>query len=622
MTRSVRRTVTTWLGAACLGFVSSSAWALSCDEIVNMVNVNVPENIVIQTMEQSGTRFSADDIRCMAGKLGAKSAVVETARRMSGGSEPAADPPPERDPEPADEGGGGDDGFFELQEEETGGEDEGEGEGDSDRGSNTPCERQLEELVKLYRAKKVLTSSKGFFDLMEDGSCPQAESKIYYYLAKALFDLEMYHSAQYYFMQVVRRGPKNPYFKYALPKLVVIAQLTSNDAELLRIVHKIPPDAFPRQARNHLYYLMGRKLYEQGELSAAGKYFAQISPKSDLYLRSKYFEGVIHNERGKLKSAVKSFRDVYQAEVHPKDAETARVMEELRDLSLINIARIYYGLQRYDNADNYYALVERDSPFWAESLFERGWTSFMRSDMNLTLGLLLTVNSPYYLEDEFIPEATVLRALTFFSLCEYKHVERVLLDFEATYQPMRRELKGFMAEYATPESRKLTDQAFDAYFDDQVNQTTLEKKFFSRMLRNRDLSSHVQHLDLMDEEERLIDQQKSVWRDTIGSHMKKILEQDRTRYKRKAGQVLLGEMQDQYRYLGDLMSQSQIIRFEVVDAQRVDYEYKMQNPDVESFADRVVDYATRPDIIYWPFNGEFWLDELGYYRYTEHGACR
>ena len=85
---------------------------------------------------------------------------------------------------------------------------------------------------------------------------------------------------------------------------------------------------------------------------------------------------------------------------------------------------------------------------------------------------------------------------------------------------------------------------------------------------------------------------------------------------------MLSEMAAQYSYLGDLMSQSQIIRFEVVDAQRQDYEYKMQNPDVSQFDDKVIDFATRTDIIYWPFNGEFWEDELGYYRYTEDGSCK
>ena len=71
------------------------------------------------------------------------------------------------------------------------------------------------------------------------------------------------------------------------------------------------------------------------------------------------------------------------------------------------------------------------------------------------------------------------------------------------------------------------------------------------------------------------------------------------------------------------LSQSQIIGFEVVDAQRLDYEYKASN--FEALTDQSkfdVDFATSPDLIYWPFNGEFWADELGYYNYTEQSSCQ
>jgi hypothetical protein len=47
----------------------------------------------------------------------------------------------------------------------------------------------------------------------------------------------------------------------------------------------------------------------------------------------------------------------------------------------------------------------------------------------------------------------------------------------------------------------------------------------------------------------------------------------------------------------------------------------MKNPELQSQAERKIDFATSKEIIYWPFNGEFWEDELGYYRYTEQGSC-
>jgi hypothetical protein len=146
---------------------------------------------------------------------------------------------------------------------------------------------------------------------------------------------------------------------------------------------------------------------------------------------------------------------------------------------------------------------------------------------------------------------------------------------------------------------------------------------FGRFLRNRDLAALVRHLDIMSAEKETIDDQKALWRDSLGTHLKKQIAKDSRRYKTRAGRLMLKEM-DQVRILiADLLSQSEIIRFEVVSAQRADYAYKMSNPDLlNSFSGLELDFATSVDFIYWPFNGEFWQDELGYYRYTEQGSCR
>jgi TolA-binding protein len=588
---------------------STPAYALSCDEILNMVKVNVPSSIVVQTMENSGTRFTADDLRCLVNG-GAPEDVIDVARNLVDSSTPTPSAP--RPSAPAEDEPQGFDSASMLA-------------GDineiaEDSGDSSPA--KLDAIIAAYKSKKYLTASKGLSDLLEDDTYPGQTSKIQYYLAKSLYDLGMYHGAQHYFMEVVRRGPRNPYFKYALPRLVGIAKHTGNDYELLRIVHKIPPESFPRQAKNHLYYLMGRKLYEKGELSAAAKYFQQISSKSDLYLRAKYFEGIIHNDREKLRSAVRSFRDVYQAEVTLADSRSAADLEDLKDLALINIARIYFSLQRYENSDKYYALVNRNSTYWPQSLFERSWTNFYTNNINHSLGLMLTVNSPYYSENEYIPEITIVKSLAYFNFCEYDEVDRLLREFEADTAPMLEELNAFLEKYKSEEGRKLADQALDTYFRDDHADSTLHRAMFARVLRNRDLASLMRHLDMMDAEIKLVNQQKAVWRDSAGDQIKKIVEGDRSRYRRRAGQVLLQELLGQYRILKDLTTQSEIIRFEVVDAQRMDYEYKMTTADVSSMENKKIDFAVSRDIIYWPFNGEFWQDELGYYRYTENGSCR
>ena len=603
-------------GLALIGLsftAAAPALAVDCAAIMQMVDVGVPSPTIISTMKGSSHTYTAADVTCLQDK-GAPADVVATAQQMAGASAPAPAAPapvpaaPSAAPSAFDSASSlGADLGGDLGEEEM------------DAGGGPQI---VEELIANYRAKKYLTASNGLYGLLVDNTYPDQKTKIEYYLAKSLYDMGMYHGAQHYFMQVVRSGPTSPYFKYALPRLVAIAELTGNDAELLRIVDKIPPEAFPRAAKNHLYYLKGRKLFEDGELSDASTYLQQISTKSELFMRARYFDGIINNERRKLKTAVLAFRDVMQSEPPVTDARRAEEIEDTKDLALMNIARIYYGLQRFENADNYYSLVRRDSTYWPESLFERAWSKFMVQDLNQALGLLLTVNSPYYSTQEFIPEVEILRALTFFNLCEYDEVDRQLADFEDQYAPMVAELEAFLEPYKTKEGRQLADQAFDAYFVKGTKESRLESAMFARILRNRDLASLVRHLDMMDEEVVQVDAQKAAWRDTVGEGIKQVIQKDRQRYKRKAGLYLLREMAYQYEHMKDLLFQAETIKFEVVDAQRLDYEFKMSNPDVDSEDEAPIDYATDPYTIYWPFNGEFWKDELGYYEYTERGSCQ
>jgi hypothetical protein len=266
-------------------------------------------------------------------------------------------------------------------------------------------------------------------------------------------------------------------------------------------------------------------------------------------------------------------------------------------------------------------MVSRDSSYWAESLFERAWTDFLTKDLNQTLGLLLTVDSPYFEDTDFIPEVTYLRALTFFNLCEYDEVERILTGFDAKYKPMQAEVETFFNQYK--DQKDVWDQAYDTYFGQHANpSSSLPKSAFSRILRNRDLGTMVRTLDSMDQEQASINSEKGEWRNNVGDDLLKTIEADRVLYKKKAGNELLREMGKLNEMLKDLLVRSEIVRFEVVDAQRADYEFKAQNQDVAAGTKEHVDYAKTPDIIYWPFNGEFWRDELGYYRYTEHGECK
>lgn len=623
------RNITSALAALCLFGLSSPAYAaLSCEEIMNMVNVNVPTNIVVQTMKDSNEAFSATDIKCLV-EAGAPAEVVSTAKAMAAAAQKAAAPKQDEDLPPPKQSSksamdSDSDDIGSRASSTTKKPSKSLEDADERASSGAPDPEQLKTAISLIQAKKPLTASLMLYELLEAGSFPDLETKINYYLARALGDLELYDGAQYHYMQVVKKGTSTAEFKYALPKLISIAKMTGDMSEVARIVPKLSPEDYPSKGADQLHYLMCLRQLDEEDLAGARASCAKVTEGSDLYLRAKYMEGVIYNKQGKLKSAVRAFRDVYREP--PGDISDPRELQEiedLKDLALINIARIYYGIERFGEASKYYELVSHESAFWPQALFENAWAKFMQNDLNWALGQLLTVKSGFFKSDWFMPEAEVLRALTFFNLCQYKEVEKELLGFEDRYRPIQAELKDFVKSYSSEEGKQLADQAWDAYFGPGAKESKLPKSFFTRVLASKDLTGVVSRLESLETERAIIEQQKSRWADTLGKHLLEIMDKDEQRYKKRAGLLLLTEMARQANYLNDLLTQSEIIRFEVVDAQRVDYQYKTQNPEsIINYANVTVDFATSVDIIYWPFNGEFWLDELGYYVYTEQATCK
>ena len=59
---------------------SVPAWAMSCDEIMNMVQVHVPTNVIVQTMQDSGHDFSASEVQCLQNRHAPRE-IIAVARR-------------------------------------------------------------------------------------------------------------------------------------------------------------------------------------------------------------------------------------------------------------------------------------------------------------------------------------------------------------------------------------------------------------------------------------------------------------------------------------------------------------------------------------------------------------
>ncbi len=482
--------------------------------------------------------------------------------------------------------------------------------------------KELKELIGRYKDKKYLGASLGLYRMLEDGKYPEQEHKIEYYLADSLYKLGLLHSAQYYFQKVIKEGPETgAFFSNSLARLVRIADKTKDPIYLIKTIHKINPDDYPGKVKDDLYYYAGVADFERQDLKAAKRNFARLGKSTDHYVKARYYIGVIQNEQGKRAAAAKTFQSVVQGDFLGDPEEIASV----KQLALINIARIYYAAERFGRSADFYEKIgaqARDSEHWGTALYESAWAYFMTENKeHKALGHILTLNSPFF-DRQFIPDAKILEALTYYRICEFKEVEGILDEFKAEYGPLQTTINEFL-----PKDANDLDAARDLYVDlygrNSKKYRQLPRAVFARLESDRQFKGPHNRVLQIQVELGKIKAMKPQWRDAeVGKGLTKLLDSQSKLYKKFAGAALANELGKLKDRLNDLMGQEALIRFEMVSGEYREYLEKFRNPETAETEEGVeYDFATNPDKIYWPFNGEFWQDELGYYERVEPGAC-
>ena len=621
---------------------ATAAMALSKDDVINMKSVGVPDSIIISTIQSADAVFnlSAEDIIELK-KSGISDQVIEAIQATAAGMETDSR---RVDEEPRDTERRTDDRETDSRDEgrtERSRDDEEEEEeddmirsrrgrssrgGDSDRDDRSEAKAlahtppEIKEAINQYKSKKYLSSSYNLYNIYDSKKYPEQSVKVNYYLADSLYRLELYHSAQVYFIKVVREG-SGTYFAPALTKLVYIWRKTNDPTALVQLIGDIDPEDFPSKVRSDLMYLLGRRQFEDQNYKQALRYLDQVSDRSDHFLQAMYIQGVIYNRQGKLKQAVGKFVDILkETAVYGDPAE----IEKVRHLSLLNIGRIYYSIEQFDKAvTKYYEWVPRDSEYWPEALFEASWSYFMTEGReNRALGHIMTLESPFFADTYWMPEMEILKALIYYRICEYDEVGRVLDEFESGYSPVVDDIKQFVKAYA---DRDLPPE--HAYKTLYGRSSDYHEKFppglFGFLEMDQQFMGPHMHVIQIEKEIEAVRAMKPQWKNSpVGHAVVERLRDDRTRYMKRAGIVLVNKLNEARKNLEGLMGQSALIRFEVASGEYRKYTKMFRNPDaVDIFEKLEFEFATNPEYVYWPFNDEFWSDELGYYIFTEKGSC-
>lgn len=344
---------------------------------------------------------------------------------------------------------------------------------------------------------------------------------------------------------------------------------------------------------------------------------AQVEETSKFYPRAKYLEGLLHYLDGADQLAVNAFQEVVRV-LNPRSG--VHLDPKLREMAFLSLARVHYGHKQFDRSAYYYDQIDRDSESWLTALFEASWSYYQRGDFEKALGNLLTLHSPFF-EREYFPESQLVKAIIYFEACRYPETRQIVDDFLERFTRVMQEIERIAQSQDAPErlyDRIAQLQAGGEGADDDVTQRVV-----SLALADPEIRTAREVLRQFEEQLALWKQMPDVLRTSrLGEDVREELQRRLTEHAKAAGEVTRKKFERELYALKSLLAQALRVKIEVARAEREAIEAKMRG---EAAQDEIVAAVPRVVVddehLYWPYEGEYWRDELGTYE-LDFSMCR
>ncbi len=461
-----------------------------------------------------------------------------------------------------------------------------------------------------------------------------------YHLAICLYRLQFYQ-ASYGIFSAIADKPNHQKFNETLLWLSKLATQLPEPADIIERVGKYGTAQiarFDNPQQRELYwqlnYLLGRYKYRNRSYEEAISLFEKVDKKSKYFVQGQFFSGISFVQLRKSVPAVKSFqRIVTQLE---EGAEGVDDEVRMRDLAYLSMARTYYSASvRLDDnnvptidanklsaAVKYWNRVDVASEYWLDALFEESWAYFMAGDYPHALGNIHTIESPYF-PNSFYPEADILRAVISFTICQYEDATTIVARMKKKYEPIKKELEAVLNRFKGEGGEK---QFFDFLKEVRAGKADLSptiRPVVENSLSDRQLLRNLEYVRVLDDEEGRFKKAPVSFRNSpIGNDVTDALGLARDLAVRNAGTLAKERYQRNLDELNEHLRDASKILIDITAAERNKLDQQVVSGQL-SKEDSLTYGVVKPDSehVLWPFNGEYWRDELGFYRQVVVSKC-
>lgn len=491
-----------------------------------------------------------------------------------------------------------------------------------------PPSQILAQALRLYEQNDFTGAAVQFQHVIEGMGHdePANVQKAEFFLGKCLFRLRFFQAALAVFEEIVKRGNGHIYFRQSLQWLAQLSRELPEPADIVSLVGRYGDtlDALAefdnsetRGLYNELLFMMGRYWYRQMEYQKARLFFERVSTEDEHFVAAQFFVGITYVRERTAQTAVASFQkivDKFEDELFLSDEE-----ERYLNLAYLSLARIYYTTKHFASAMEAWDRIPISSEYWVDSVFEKAWAYYMVEDLPRALGNIHTINSPFF-EAQYYPESLVLKAVIYFTLCQYDYAQQTVEAFVNEYQPIYDSLQGYLNQYLD----NYTFYQFLVQLKDGTADVAPEiARIINTALSDRTLLRNLDYVDvLVAEEGRLQSMPQGFKSSSVGERIVQDIGIAKGIAIENAGDLSHRRYERFLTELQELLNQATRIEIEILNAIRGQLSSELAGAQVTNVPGREMErIQTDSEHMLWPFEGEFWRDELGFYQQPVISKC-
>jgi hypothetical protein len=384
-----------------------------------------------------------------------------------------------------------------------------------------------------------------------------------------------------------------------------------------------------KELGSQLFWMLGRYKYRNHQFEEARRALAKVDRSSPHWSKAQYLIGLSHVQLRQPVPAVQSFQRITQSSTMDDD-------DQMRDLANLAIGRTYYSAAiRVDAAGapiadadklavaiKYWNKVGAGGDHWLDAQLGEAWAHVMRGDYSRALGTIHTIEAPYFSERAPLPEATLLKADIYFLTCHFGEADSILFGFANKLQGVRDDLARLSTRFRDDESSEWKTETSSYDFlklvrDGKARLPPRSARTIETTLTDRDLRRSMQYVEELEDEDRRMARMPPHFRTSaIGTSARERVQLSRDIALRNVMQAAFEKTNRQVRDLDVHLTTGTQMLAEISVARRV-----VRPPTKTTSVQMKAIITDDEEHEVWPFDGEYWLDELGSYRAVIPPQC-